>query len=627
MKLRMRLLWLFVPPLLLVLLLVYFAAQGMLLARLDKQDERLLVAEAERLRALLGNSFERDANRLRQWAQAVPGAVPSAFPLDAATLGRSGFDFILYFANGAQRVSWRPLDLAALERPAGAQPLSLQALHDGVAAQLARLLQPQDVAPPAQLLAVLKVPLILVAVDTARGGESAASAGGVLLAGTFLDSKRIASLQQQLGGELTWLPSTTDQQRPVLQAELMSIGNRRVVDERHQSIDLLFQDSLGEPQLRLQLTRERHLYLEGEQQLMVFLGVTGGLIGLAWLLIYLALEVTLLRRIARLHRELLAIGPTAAGRRLTDDGRDELGKLAREANRALDRLEQSEARDRAILEAMEDGYFELDALARIESVNPAFCRLLGYPAGQLLGRTFASLQEAQAPAATEAPVIAETEPGAPLSARLRLADGRIGHFETQISRRHNAGGHLIGYRGILHDVSEHVQHQRQLFDLAYQDTLTGLGNRKAFHEDLARHLQGGAMPLALIFLDLDRFKQVNDRFGHDVGDALLVCTAERLGNALRQPDKAYRLGGDEFTVIVPATRFQDASALAERLLKVLAEPVSVSGVAIDFVTPSIGLALAPAHASEVDALVKAADQAMYEAKRQRGRVCVFQHSD
>ena len=79
MKLRTRLLWLFVPPLLLVLSLVYFAAQGMLLARLDKQDERLLVAEAERLRALLGNSFERDANRLRQWAQAMPGTVPSAF--------------------------------------------------------------------------------------------------------------------------------------------------------------------------------------------------------------------------------------------------------------------------------------------------------------------------------------------------------------------------------------------------------------------------------------------------------------------------------------------------------------------------------------------------------------------
>lgn len=210
---------------------------------------------------------------------------------------------------------------------------------------------------------------------------------------------------------------------------------------------------------------------------------------------------------------------------------------------------------------------------------------------------------------------------------MRRAYGSIGHFETQISRRHNAGGRLIGYRGILHDVSEHVLHQRQLFDLAHQDALTGLGNRKAFHEDLARHLHGGALPLALIFLDLDRFKQVNDRFGHDVGDALLVCMAERLCNALRQPDKAYRLGGDEFTVIVPMTEPQAASALARRLLKVLGEPVSVRELSIDFVTPSIGLALAPAHASKVDALVRAADQAMYQAKRQRGQVCVFQPSD
>jgi len=224
-------------------------------------------------------------------------------------------------------------------------------------------------------------------------------------------------------------------------------------------------------------------------------------------------------------------------------------------------------------------------------------------------------------------VIAETEPGAPLSARLRRADGSIGHFETQISRRHNAGGRLIGYRGILHDVSEHVLHQQQLFDLAYQDALTGLGNRKAFHEDLARYMHSASMPLALIFLDLDRFKQVNDRFGHDVGDALLACMAERLRNALRQPSKAYRLGGDEFTVIVPAPGFQGASALAQRLLKVLGEPVSVSGVSIDFVTPSIGVAFAPAHASEVDALIKAADHAMYEAKRERGRVCVYQPAE
>lgn len=450
MKLRAKLLWLLVPPLLLVLLLIYFAAQSMLLAPQDKQDERLLVAEAERLRALLGSTFERDANRLRQWAQALPGAVPAAFPLDAATLGRSGFDFIGYFANGMRRQSWRPLDLTTLERPSGVRPFSLQALHEGAEQQLVRLLQAQDVAPPAQLLAVFRVPLIIVAVDTARSGERA---GGVLLAGTFIDRKRITMLQQQLGGELAWLPVTSEQQRPALQTELMSIGNRKVVDGRHQSIDLLFHDSLGEPQLRLQLTRERHLYLEGEQQLTIFLGVTFGLICLAWLLIYLALNVNLLRRIARLHRELLAVAGSAVGRRLTDDSVDELGTLAREANRVLDRLEQNEARDRVILQAMRDGYFELDELTRIASVNPAFCTLLGYPEVQMLGRSFASLQAPQPSSPDIASVIAETEPGASVWTALRCADGSIGQFEMQIFRRHSAAGRLIGYRGVLHTIS------------------------------------------------------------------------------------------------------------------------------------------------------------------------------
>lgn len=108
--------------------------------------------------------------------------------------------------------------------------------------------------------------------------------------------------------------------------------------------------------------------------------------------------------------------------------------------------------------------------------------------------------------------------------------------------------------------------------MAYRDPLTGLGNRKAFDEQLGQALLragSGGSELALLYLDLDRFKEVNDRFGHDIGDALLRTVAERVRSTLRQPDKAYRLGGDEFAVLLEDSQENNPQRLAERLLAAL----------------------------------------------------------
>ena len=166
------------------------------------------------------------------------------------------------------------------------------------------------------------------------------------------------------------------------------------------------------------------------------------------------------------------------------------------------------------------------------------------------------------------------------------------------------------------DISDQVAYQNRLLDMAYRDPLTGLGNRKAFAEQLRQAMEKHRS-LALLFLDLDRFKEVNDRFGHDVGDDLLRQIAERLRNALRQPDRVYRLGGDEFTLILTESDAEGAQKLAERLRQALHEPIRIGSLNIDFVTPSIGIALYPQHAEDAENLLKAADSAMYEAKRER----------
>lgn len=630
MTLRKRLFWLFGPPLAVALLVVYLLAHGLILNRLDREDDTLLVAEAEQVRALLDNLFERDRDRLQNFVSSLAPAATDILPVTPRLLSRMNFDFLVHL-DGQGKVSaaqWQALEPSAIATLEGVPQPGVQALHDDVL----RLVQHLERAGNTrhyrgQLVAVQGAAMILVAVDI---GQLQPGASGTLFAGHFLSSTRTLDLERKLNGKLRLRPPPASPAQSALfeGQEQITISPRQVVDDNRQRIFLQFSNSLDEPQLMLELPRERHLYVEGRQQIDLFLGVITLVVVLAWLLVYLGLDVVLLRRVSRMHQEFLAIGPESAGRRLSDRGADELGALGREANRMLDRLEQSEARDRAILQAMQEGYFELDRAGLLLTVNPAFSRRLGLPGESLVGRPASDWLEGCDETRLREVFGAHRAQGAPvLAGRMHRADGSLGHYETHLSQIIDAQDQLRGYRGILHDISDHVEYQNQLFDMAYRDALTGLGNRKAFYEHLKRCVAASTGPLALLFIDLDRFKQVNDTFGHDIGDSLLVQMANRLREGVRKPDRAYRLGGDEFTLILPGTHADEAQRLAIRLLRALGEPVQVGQQAIDFVTPSIGIALYPQHAGDLDGLVKAADQAMYEAKQQRNQVCLFSAQD
>jgi diguanylate cyclase (GGDEF)-like protein/PAS domain S-box-containing protein len=452
------------------------------------------------------------------------------------------------------------------------------------------------------------------------------------VAGHFLDGERAEKLQRQLNGTLRLLPPNDALARwqPLASLEesgsnQIEISPRHILDEDHHQIVLLLNNSLDEPELMLELTRERRLYLEGRKAIAIFL-VQASAVGLVtWLLIYLGLELGILRRVLRMHREIAAIGPESSGKRLSDAGQDELGHLAGETNRMLERLEQSEARDREILDAIQDGYFELTPDGRIQAANRALCNMLGYPSENLLDQPFETVLEPTESERARRLFKQAREGGghAHFTAPFRHRDGSSGHYEARLSPIHEGLERFAGYRGILRDISAQVAYQNRLLDMAYRDPLTGLGNRKAFNEQLARALDKQSR-LALLFLDLDRFKAVNDQFGHDVGDALLLHIAERLRGAVRQPDQVYRLGGDEFTLILPDSTGETAQMLAARLLQVLGGVIRIGDLRIDFVTPSIGIALFPDHAQTPESLIKAADSAMYEAKRERNKACLYQ---
>lgn len=169
------------------------------------------------------------------------------------------------------------------------------------------------------------------------------------------------------------------------------------------------------------------------------------------------------------------------------------------------------------------------------------------------------------------------------------------------------------------DVTEQHTTRKRLEGMAHRDPLTGLHNRTFFDqriaEDLERVTSGDDTGLALFFIDLDKFKPINDEFGHDVGDAILCETARRLRKRVRKNDTVCRIGGDEFVVILPNMTSQGIlQDLASEMLEELAIPFHVTKCDC-MMSASIGIALAPQHGSNPQDLVKAADAAMYLAKR------------
>ncbi|WP_312024463.1 diguanylate cyclase domain-containing protein [Pseudomonas aeruginosa] len=648
MPLRTRLLWLFLPLLAASLGGIWLLSESILLSRFDREDQQRLQEGATVLHNRLDFELKRhlDIVRTYAWWDASydfiqrPNETFEQENLDHEMLDDLGFDFVLFLDDRGhlQLKQWSPPapDQRVLF---GAPSASDQALLEALQQRAIRLgaldFRGRTDHSLSELLLVDNLPTLLVSVPISNN-QGSAPAKGAILAGYFLDRERLANLREQMQADLQPMPNiATDSTWKPMRSRSGSTHNqallspRRFIGEHVQQVSVQYLSSSGEPQLRFDITKKRLLYIQGEKAINFFLGASLLVALGAFLVGYLALELWVLRRVQRLNREVAEVGRNAHSIRLSDFGNDELGQLAGEMNQMLERLEHSEARDRAILQSMRDGYFEMDVDGVILTVNPALCQLLGQTRETLIGHPYYELLGEDDLARARHPFQRAMQSGAgkTFAIPLQRADGSLGYFEATVSLIHDLQGELRGYRGIVRDVSDQIAYQQQLLEMAYRDPLTGLGNRKAFDEQLGQALLragSGGSELALLYLDLNRFKEVNDRFGHDIGDALLRTVAERVRSTLRQPDKAYRLGGDEFAVLLEDSQENNPQRLAERLLAALVQPIALNGERIDFVTPSIGIALYPRHAGDAEGLVRAADSAMYEAKRQRNHYCLYQ---
>jgi diguanylate cyclase (GGDEF)-like protein len=171
------------------------------------------------------------------------------------------------------------------------------------------------------------------------------------------------------------------------------------------------------------------------------------------------------------------------------------------------------------------------------------------------------------------------------------------------------------------DISALKRQQANLGHLAYHDPLTGLPNRLMLVDRLEHALRShirNQMQLAVLFVDLDGFKAINDQLGHAIGDRLLQATAERFQSVLRSGDTLVRLGGDEFVIVIESCRSRAGIVrIAEKLIAVTAEPLRIEAHDIE-VRGSIGIAIAPQDGKDPDEIVNAADQAMYRVKTEKG---------
>jgi diguanylate cyclase (GGDEF)-like protein/PAS domain S-box-containing protein len=201
--------------------------------------------------------------------------------------------------------------------------------------------------------------------------------------------------------------------------------------------------------------------------------------------------------------------------------------------------------------------------------------------------------------------------------RLRRYDGEYRWIQDDGCPRYNSEGEFIGYIGYCLDITGRKQDEELIQRLAHFDVLTGLPNRVLFTDRIIHALsmaQRSQGQLAVLFLDLDHFKNVNDTLGHRIGDALLIEVAKRLKSAMREGDTASRLGGDEFILVLPGTDVNGAVHVAEKLLETVAQHCQIEQHEL-VITPSIGIAMYPDDGEDFDTLSKCADVAMYRAKR------------
>lgn len=297
-------------------------------------------------------------------------------------------------------------------------------------------------------------------------------------------------------------------------------------------------------------------------------------------------------------------------------------RIARERRKAEKVLYDTNQALQALVQASPLAIFALDLAGEVTLWNPAAEAMFGWSPEEIVGRTnpiFPKDRREEFDALYRRTLSGESITGVEME--WRKGEGTTLDLSLSTAPMYDTSGKVRGVMAVITDISEVKRAERSVQRLAYYDALTGLPNRLLLKDRLGQNLvqanREGRL-VGVIFLDLDRFKLINDSLGHAAGDLLLRAVSERLKGCVRKSDTVARLGGDEFLIILPSIgHAEDATAIAQKIIRALEDPFHLTKQEV-FTTTSIGIALYPADGYDVESLIRSADLAMYQAK-EKGR--------
>lgn len=326
------------------------------------------------------------------------------------------------------------------------------------------------------------------------------------------------------------------------------------------------------------------------------------------------LEVRALRRDGSTFPAEVSLNPveTEAGQRIVAAVRDTSRRRALE-----EALHKRESQFRSLFRNARDGVYISGVDGEIHDMNPAGLAMFGYDREAMIGMDARELYADAGDRKRFKEAVGRHEGVSDFLVRLERKDGSHFYGKITASVERGSDGQPVLYQGILRDVTDEFRDRERLRHEATHDWLTDLPNRAKFRERLQEVLERvrqDGQRAALLFLDLDDFKSINDELGHGVGDEVLQIAARRLHSAVRRDDLVARFGGDEFVVLLEGIDGADkARQTADRITGQFREPIEIGGETLQL-TASVGIAVASDPDQTADRLIEAADRMMYEAK-------------
>ena len=624
---------------LLVTLAVFFAVIRPMLsgtfARLEVTEVREHVARAVNAIDAELASMESTAGDWGSWDDTyeyVAGELPSYYDdnMTAASLVTLRLNLMLLAGLDGAPIASTAVDLESGEYDESPAEL----LSASVVSSLLPALVGGEMSLTSGLLR-LDDGLLLVAATAILTSQDEGPSRGVLIIGRFLGPAEAERLAEQTHLILT----VRDLNDPQFDVSILD----RLIGRTAESEDVvvhptsgdsiaghtLLRDLRGEPVAVVSIETTRDTYQAGQAYLRYLGGSAIGTLVFTTVMLLILLDRRVLARMSVLAKGVAEItAQSAPSGRVAVSGRDEVAKLATGMNEMLEtlaesrqKLQRSERQYRNLFEYSRDAIYITSPEGRFIDANQALVDLLGCPREQLMQSDASSFY--LDPKARNRFRNAIAGPGFVVDypVQLKRYDGTVLDCLLTTVSQTSPDGDVTAYQGIIRDVTELKRQQAELAYLAMHDPLTGLLNRGALEDRLSLELAHARRNLercGVMYVDLDRFKEVNDTQGHAVGDEILRQVAGRLVAVLRKSDSVARIGGDEFVVVIPdLEESSDGGDVAKKLLQVLEEPFVGSGQPFTL-SVSIGIAVYPDDAEEGKLLLQHADAAMYVAK-QRGR--------